>query len=290
MSQIALNSIIAASVIALVAVGFSIIYGCARFFHLAHGAVFASGAYCYYVLAILWQLPLTIALPLAVVFSAALGLAMERCVYRRLRKQGASTTALLLASLGMYIVLQNVISIGFGDQTRTVRVMAEEGIGILGAKVTTAQILIIVTSITLILFLWVLSMKTRAGVIIRAVAIDPELAKALGIDCEKVILSSFALGSALAGLAGVLVAFDVDMTPGMGLNALLMGAVAAIVGGIGSIPGMAVGALLIGAAQHFGVWWIGSQWQDAIAFIILLAFLLVRPEGVMGKKLRKATA
>ena len=125
--------------------------------------------------------------------------------------------------------------------------------------------------------------------VMRAVADDLELARVSGIDSDRIILWTFAISSALAGIAGILVAFDTDMTPTMGLNVLLMGVVAVIIGGSGSIPGVALGALFLGLAQHLGVWGISSQWQDAIAFIILLAFLLVRPEGVLGKRVTKAT-
>jgi branched-chain amino acid transport system permease protein len=196
----------------------------------------------------------------------------------------------LLTSLGIYIVLQNMISMTCGDQTRMVRTTVVEGVDVFGARVTPVQALIMATSVTLIITVWILSKRTRLGLIMRAVAADPELARTLGINNDKVMLCAFGLASGLAGVAGVLVALDVDMTPSMGLNALLLGAVATIVGGVGSIPGVAFGALLIGMAQHLGVWWIGSQWQDAIAFVILLAFLLVRPEGVLGKRLRKAAA
>lgn len=116
-----------------------------------------------------------------------------------------------------------------------------------------------------------------------------ELANASGIESDKVILLTFALGSALAGIAGILFALDMDMTPTMGMNALLMGVVAVIIGGVGSIPGIALGALLIGMAQQFGVWKIGSQWQNAIAFVVLLIFLLFRPQGFFGKKIKKVS-
>jgi branched-chain amino acid transport system permease protein len=119
------------------------------------------------------------------------------------------------------------------------------------------------------------------------VASDPNLALVSGIDTDKVILFSFALGSALAGAAAILISFDTDMTPTMGMNALMMGVVAVIIGGVGSIPGATLGGFLIAFAQNFGVWKISSQWQDAIAFIILLLFLLYRPNGFFGKKIPK---
>jgi branched-subunit amino acid ABC-type transport system permease component len=129
--------------------------------------------------------------------------------------------------------------------------------------------------------------KSKMGKAIRAVANDSELALVSGVDSNRVILWTFAIGSAMAGLAGILFALDVDMTPTMGMNALMMGVVAMIIGGINNIYGVAMGALLLGFAQHFGVWKISSQWQDAIAFIILFLFLLFRPQGFLGRKIKK---
>lgn len=197
---------------------------------------------------------------------------------------------LLLASLGIYIVLQNTISLIFGDDTKSIRSgEVREGLEILGARITPIQIAIICTSIVLVIATAIFLQRTKIGKATRAVANDPELANISGIDSDRVILYTFAIGSALAGIAGILVALDVDMTPTMGMNALMMGVVAMIIGGVGSIPGVALGALLLGFAQNFGVWYISSQWQDAIAFGILLIFLLFRPQGFLGKKVKKTT-
>jgi branched-subunit amino acid ABC-type transport system permease component len=162
-----------------------------------------------------------------------------------------------------------------------------KGLPVLGARITPIQIVIIATSVMLVFLVAFWLKKSKIGKAMRAVANDPELASISGINSNKVILWTFAIGSALAGVAGILVALDVDMTPTMGMNALMMGVVAVIIGGVGSIPGVALGALLLGLAQHLGVWKISSQWQDAIAFIILFGFLLVRPQGFLGRKVKK---
>lgn len=117
---------------------------------------------------------------------------------------------------------------------------------------------------------------------------DAQLASVCGIDADRVILSAFAIGSLLAGVAGILVALDVDMTPTMGMRALLMGVVAAIIGGIGSTTGTILGAVVLGLALHLGVWRLGAEWQDPIAFAVLLVFLVFRPYGIFGRRLRKA--
>lgn len=288
--QIIANGIIAAGVYILVALGFGLVYSATRFFHFAHGVVFTAGAYFTFLLKVWLGFPLSFSILLAIPLTTLLGCLMETFAYHPLRRKGASPLILLLASLGMYIVLQNVISMIFGDATKTIRSgPVKEGLNVFGARITPIQILIICVSIVLVVAVALLLKKTKMGKAMRAVANDPELASVSGIDSDRVILWTFAVGSALAGVAGILVALDVDMTPTMGMNALMMGVVAVIIGGVGSIPGVALGALLLGMAQHLGVWYISSKWQDAIAFIILAAFLLVRPQGFLGRRIKKAT-
>lgn len=288
--QLILNTIIASSIYTLIGIGFAVIYRTVRFFHFAHGLVYAAAAYFTYLFHKLFSFPVYIAIPLAIALASILGCGMEIAVYRPLRRKYASPMVLLLASLGMYIVLQNTISMIFGDDTKSIRSgVVREGLPVFGARITPIQILIIGTSILLVIAVALWLKYAKMGKAIRAVANDPELAEISGIDSDMVILWIFAIGSALAGVAGILVAMDVDMTPTMGMNALMMGVVAVIIGGVGSIPGVALGALLLGLAQHLGVWKISSQWQDAIAFVILFVFLLVRPQGFLGRKIKKAS-
>ena len=314
--QLAINSLIAASVYALIALSFSLIYSTTRFFHFAHGAVYVAGAYSAYVVvdalrrvasvaAEVGRVPsgyaglvgmdggvtllgMAVAGLVAMIVATVLGGLMELGVYRPLRRRLATPVVLLIASLGMYIVLQNVISAVFGDDTKTIRTWpVREGLNILGARITPVQIIIIGTTVVLFVATILILKYTKAGTAMRALAANPELARVVGMDTDRVILYTFLVGSALCGAAGVLISLDIDMTPTMGLNALLMGVVAAIVGGIGSLPGAALGALLLALAQNFGVWKIPSQWQDAIAFAILLVFLVFRPAGMFGVRVRK---
>ncbi|MBW2662129.1 MAG: branched-chain amino acid ABC transporter permease [Deltaproteobacteria bacterium] len=288
--QLLLNGVVASCYFLLIAVGFSVIYGTTRFFHFAHGVVFTAGAYFTFLCKVWLGLPFFLSILVGIILCTLLGCLTEVFLYRPLRRNGASSMVLLVTSLGAYIVLQNIISMIFGDDTKTFRSGAvEEGINIFGARVTFVQILIVCVSIVLVATVAVLLKKTKIGKSMRAVANNSELANISGIGGDRVILGTFALGSALAGIAGILIALDVDMTPTMGMNALMMGVVAVIIGGVGSIPGIALGALLLGMAQHLGVWKIGSQWQDAIAFVILLIFLLFRPQGFLGKKIKKVS-
>lgn len=287
--QIIVNILISGSIFLLIALSFSLIYEVTRFFHFAHAVVFTSGAYFAFLFHILLGLPLFIAIPFAFMGACLIGCMMEWFVYKPLRKRGATSIILLLASLGLYIVLQNLISMIFGDDTKSIRTWpVVEGIEVYGARITEVQIIIIVSSIVLVALVAGFLSLAKTGKALRAVANNKELASISGINSDKIILISFALGSTLAGVAGILVALDVDMTPTMGMNALMMGVVAMIVGGVGSIWGITLGALLLALAQNLGVWYISSQWQDAIAFAILLIFLLFKPEGFFGKKVRKA--
>ena len=290
LSQFLLNGLISASSFMLVGISFGIIYRTTRFFHFAHGIVFTAGAYSTFFMKVWCGFPLFFSILIAIGLSAILGCLVEISIYRPLRRKDVSSLILLLASLGIYIVLQNILSMVFGDDTKTIRSgIVEEGINIIGARITPIQMTIIVLSLLLVTSCFFFIKYTKMGRAMQAVANDPELASVSGIDTDRVILSTFALGSALAGIAGILVALDVDMTPTMGMNALMMGVVAVIIGGVGSIPGIALGALLLGMAQHLGVWFISSQWQDAIAFVILLIFLLFRPQGFLGKKIKKVS-
>ena len=284
------NALISAAGFFLIGISFSLIYIVSRFFHFAHGVVFTIGAYLTFLFSSFWNLPISLSIILSIAICAIIGCLMEIGVYSPLKRKNSSALILLIASLGLYIVLQNLISMIFGDDIKTIRSGdVQEGLRIFDARITPIQILIILVSLFLVVALSLLLKKTILGRAMRAVANDPELAKISGIDSDRVILWAFAIGSGLAGLAGILVALDVDMTPTMGMHYLMMGIVAVIIGGVGSIPGVALGALLLGFAQHFGVWKISSQRQDAIAFIILLIFLLFRPQGFLGKRIKKAS-
>lgn len=288
-SQLLANGLIAGSVYALVALGFSIIYSTVRFFHFAHGAVYTAGAYFTYLFFVIYKLPFAVAVAVVVVLAALLGVAIEFFIYKPIKGQGASSIILLIASLGVFIVLQNLISLLFGDDTKTIRSgEVREGLNVLGARITPVQIAIILTSLVLFALTAIILKRSKIGKALRAVANDPELAVVSGLDKDKITYFTYFVGSALAAIAAILISLDIDMTPLMGFQAMLYGVVAVVIGGLGNILGAYFGGLLLGLAQHLGVWYISSKWQDAIAFVILILFLLFRPQGFFGKKIRKA--
>jgi branched-chain amino acid transport system permease protein len=289
--QLIINGIIAGSIYALIAIGFTVIYKTVKFFHLAHGAVYTAGAYLTYSMVKLnldngvWTLEWFFAFLVGIIGAGVLGILIDRVVYYPLRKQNASNLIFLLASFGVFIFLQNLIQLIYGAQILTIRTgPVKEGHHFLGAVITDVQITILLVSLVCLIGLWVFIQKTKLGKAMRAVSDDPIAANVVGINPEKIILFSFAIGSALAGLAGILISFETNIEPTMGFNAILKGIIASIVGGIGSIPGAVLGGFFLGLAENLGVWKIQAGWKDAIAFAILIIFLLIRPWGILGNR------
>ena len=286
--QLIINGIIAGSIYGLIAIGFTVIYRTVKFFHFAHGIVYTAGAYFAYTLIISLHLNFALSFFLSVILAAILGVAIDRSVYYPLRQQNASNLIFLLASFGVFIFLQNLIQLIYGAQILTIRTgPIKEGHHFLGAVITDIQILILAVSIILMIFLWFFIQRTKLGKAMRAVSDDPLAANVVGINPEKIIRTSFAIGSALAGAAGILISLETNIEPTMGFGALLKGIIASIIGGIGSIPGAVLGGFFLGLAENLGIWKISAGWKDCIAFAILIIFLLMRPSGILGAKTEK---
>jgi branched-chain amino acid transport system permease protein len=286
--QLIVNGIIAGSIYALIAIGFTIIYRTVKFFHFAHGVVYTGGAYLSYTFFILLKINPVLSFFLSVTFSGLLGVLIDRLAYYPLRKHNAPNLVYLISSFGVFLFLQNLIQLIFGAQILSLRTgPVREGYHFLGAIITQVQILIIAASFLLFILSWLFIQKTKLGKAIRAVSDDPIGARVVGIDSEKIIIFAFAIGSALAGAAGILISLETNLEPTMGLNAILKGIVASIVGGIGNIPGSLFGGLFLGLAENLGIWKIQAGWKDTIAFAILIIFLLFRPSGIFGVKTEK---
>lgn len=288
-NQLLLNGLATGGAYALIALGFAVIYRTSRFFHFAHGAVYAFGAYFAYLFNVQIGIDPITAFPIACFVTGMVGGGLHLGVYRPMRQRGATELTLLIASLGLYVVLQNMISLIWGDDTKTMRIgEVAEGHLFLGARITNIQIIIIAASVVSIAVMALILKQTKFGKSVRALANDTELGRLSGMSSDWYVVSAFAIGSFLAAAAAIMISFETGMTPTMGFNALLMGVTAVIVGGVDSLPGAALGGLLIGLAQNLGVAVLPSQWQDTIAFGILILFLLFRPYGILGKKPQKA--
>jgi len=262
MAQIIANGIIVGSVYALIAIGFSLIYSTVRFFHFAHGAVYTVSAYAGWALHTYSGLPLFYCVLTGCGVGALLGVGIQRAVYEPLARRRAPQLVYLLASFAVFIFLSGILQLAFGGDVQVYadRVV-QEGQLILGAVITKHQLLIIGTCIlaSVVLYLWIA--KSSLGKAIRAVA---------------------AVGSGLAGLAGVMIGVETNLNPSMGFDAILTGIVAALIGGIGNIYGAILGGFILGLAENLGVIGISAGWKDTVAFLFLIIFLLLRPNGLIG--------
>ena len=284
-NQLLLNGIISGSIYALIALGFAVIYKTVRFFHFAHGIVYTAGAYFAYSLSISLGINVILSFFLASSFSAILGIAIDRFIYLPLRKNNAPPLVFLIASFGVFILIQNLLQLIYGAQILTLRTgVIKEGHQFLGAVITDIQILILVVSCWLLVMLWFVVERTKIGKAIRAVADDPVGASVAGIYSERVILYAFGIGSALAGAAGILISYETNIEPTMGMNAILKGIIASLIGGVGNVPGAMLGGFFLGIIENLGIWKIQAGWKDTISFAVLIIFLLVRPEGILGKR------
>jgi branched-subunit amino acid ABC-type transport system permease component len=284
-NQLLINGLIAGAIYSLVSSGFSLIYSICKFVHFAHGVVITLSGYFLYFLFSRLGLNFWLSVILSIIFASLLGFLTDKVVYKQLRKRKASDTILLMASVAILIFFESLILIFFGADVKTIGyIKISKGIEIFNAIITPLQIVIIIVSLILLILLFLFMKKTKLGKAMRAVSDNKDVAEALGISSEKIYSWSFIIGSAIAGIAGILVGLEQNLEPTMGTNLMIKGFTAAIIGGIGSVPGSILGSFLLGLVENFGIWFLPSGYKDAIAFIILFIFLLFRPQGILGIK------
>lgn len=285
-TQLVVNALVTGLCVALFAVGFGVIYSAGRFFNFAHAVSYSAGAYAAYTLVVILHEPFWLAITCSLIFAALTGILMDLLVFAPLRRRGAASLGLFLASLGLMVVLQNIVSVLFGEQTYAISEAAvREGFPLVGARVTPVQLVNAAMSIAATSGLWFLIYRTGYGRMLRAIACDQDLALVTGIRVPTVVCLTFALTSALAGLSGILAAYDTGLSPSMGFNALLIGVAAALIGGMGSVRGVVFACILIALVRNLSVLWLPSQWQDATVFVVLIIFLIARPQGFSGRSL-----
>lgn len=287
--QLIVNSIIAGAIYTLVALGFNLIYSTVKFFDLGYGALTAVGGYTVFWLSRSLGLNVYLAIILGMIMAGLIGVLFDRLVYKQLRARKASPMVFLVASLGVFTMIQAVIAILFTSQFQTlpsteignkVYQLIPETAYFGNAVITHIQSIIFISGLVIMVLIGLFLKYTIFGKKIKAVADDEEVARIVGINTDRIIMTVFFIGSAIAGLAGILVGFDTGIEPTMGLSLLLKGVVAAIIGGVGNVYGAVLGAFLLGFVENFGIWQISGEWKDAIAFALLIIFLLVRPKGI----------
>jgi branched-chain amino acid transport system permease protein len=284
--QLIANSIIAGSIYSLVALGFNLIFGTTKFFNLTHGVIATIGGYGTFAFLKIFGFGLPAAIFLGILTAALVGWLTDILIFRRMRRNKSSSTVMLVASLGLFTALQAFIAIIFTSQFKTLsssigRTKVHE---IFGGILTNVQIIIVLTSFSIMIGLVLMMKFTKLGKAIKAISDDEEVAKIVGINTPRVISWVFIIGSAIAGIAGIAIGFDTGIEPTMGMSLLLKGVIAMIIGGVGNVYGGVLGAYFLGFVENFGIWHISGEWKDAIAFSVLILFLIFRPGGIMRKK------
>lgn len=287
MLQQLVNGLTLGSTYGLIALGYTMVYGVLRLINFAHGEVYMIGAFVGLFATQVSGLPFPLVLLVSMAASALVGVIIEKIAYRPLRK--APRQAALISAIGMSIFLQNLALALMGPQTRPFPVPFEVRQFFIGPmRFNSFDTFILLTCIGLMIGLQLLVHKTKIGKAMRATALDKDAASLMGINVNRVIAFTFAVGSALAAAAGILVGMNFNaVEPVMGMMPGLKGFVAAVLGGIGSIPGAMVGGVLLGMAEVMGVALLRSEWRDAIAFGILAVVLLLKPSGIFGGNLQE---
>lgn len=282
-----INGISLGSIYALIALGYTMVYGIIKLINFAHGDIFMLGAFFGFYAITVFHLNFFVALIVSMAATAIIGVLIERIAYKRLRN--ATRIAALITAIGVSLLIEyGFIYIRGAQPEAYPDVFGRQSVSFLGATIDMKAILILTVSVVLMILLQFIVHKTKTGKAMRAVSHDTEAAKLMGINVDNTISATFAIGSALAGAAGVVFGlYYTKIDPLMGVIPGLKAFVAAVLGGIGIIPGAMVGGLILGVVETF-VSAVGfSLWRDAAAFVILILILIFRPSGIFGKNTRE---
>jgi len=282
--QLLLNGFVNGCAYALVALGFALIYNTTRIFHFVHGGIYVLSAYIFYSLYTYHQMPIWLAIPATLLIAAAIGIFIDLIVYRPLDKKKGSTMMHMLSSLGLYIVIVNVICMVYGNNSKILISELLPTFTFSGMRLNIVQIWIAATFAVVFIAFMLLLRLTSLGLKLRAMRDNQTLLALYGVNADTLRLFVFGAGSALCALAGTLVGLDIGIDPHIGMSAVIVAAVALIVGGIGVFSGAAFGALLLGCLQSIAVWQMSARWEDLVTFAVLILFLLFRPQGIMGRR------
>ena len=287
--QYLINGISIGAVYAIIALGYTMVYGIAKMLNFAHGDVIMVGAYMSYSMTAYLGMPAYVGVLVAIVVCTLLGITIEGLAYRPLR--GAPSLAVLITAIGVSYFLQNAAQLIWGsDQKNFKSIVTLAPLKLFDGQLTiTGEVIItILLSIVIMVSLHLFTTKTRMGKAMRAVSEDRDAAQLMGINVNRTIAMTFAIGSALAAIAGVLLCSSlVTLQPTTGSMPGIRAFTAAVFGGIGSIPGAMLGGILLGVIETFAKAYISTKCSDAIVFLVLIVILLVKPSGLLGKNIQE---
>ena len=282
--QLLINGVQVGALYALIAVGFSLIFGSTRVFHFAHGATFTIAAYLFYDLYSVAGMHWLLGVLAATAGAVAFGVFMDRCVYAPIQRHEGSFFTVFVASLGAGIIVQNLVGIVFGRGFVSVTTPLSRSIELMpGLYVSPLSGIAIVCAIVFFAALQLFLMCTHVGMGLRALSENPELVRIYGLSPRRLSTIVFALGSLLVIPAAIITAASSGLNPAMAHHIMLISLAATIVGGVGSLRGAACAGLLLGMSENLALMYLGPQWSEAVTFIVLFLFILFRPWGFFGR-------
>ena len=278
--QLIVYGVVLGSILTLGAVGASLLFAILRYSNFAHGDIMTFGAYCAFAALSLFHLPLWAAAVFGIVGGAVVAVIVDQLVYRRLR--GTQPVILLISTFGMALILRSLIILIWGPADRSFVKGIQMPIVLGDIRIRPDHIVIIAGSVALVAALHLFLVRTRMGKAMRAMSDDVDLARVSGIDTERVVIWTWALGGGLAGAAGVFLALDNRLTPNLGWSSLLPIFAAAILGGFGKPYGAIVGGMVIGITSELSTAVMSPAYKPAVAFAVMVVMLIVRPKGLLG--------
>ncbi|WP_102345853.1 branched-chain amino acid ABC transporter permease [Bacillus sp. Marseille-P3661] len=284
--QLLLNGVFIGSIYLLLAVGFTMLWGTTKIFDVGYGAYFVVSGYLMYLFYHQLSIPLFVSIILVCISIVLLATFIYFTFYYPMQRKGTSEFIIIAISIGILMFLENLISLAFGHEAK----FLSTSLGTIewhGIYLTILDILTTVLAIIIVLLLTYFLKINKFGILMRAVANNDEVAKITGIETKKINALAYNLGALFTVVPAVLVAFNQGVYPQMGMEYLVMIVIAVVIGSVGSIGGAVAGAYLLAIVQSFSVWQISSNWQSTISFIVLIMFLLFKPNGLFGAKTRK---
>jgi branched-chain amino acid transport system permease protein len=282
--QLVINGLQLGAIYALTAVGFSLIFGTTKVFHVAHGAAFTIAAYLFWWTNMVLRLPWPVAALVAVLAAVLFGLFMERFIYRPIQRHEGAFFTVFIAAFGVQIIAQNLIGTMFGRGFASVTTSLSRSVEVLpGLFVAPVAAVSIVVAVVVFTALTLYLSRTHTGMAMRALSENPDLIRVFGLDPARVAQYAFAIGSAIVVPGAVFTAMTAGLNPAIGAHVMLISLAATIVGGIGSLRGAACGGLLLGLAENLALWRLDPQWSEAVTFVVLFLFIVFRPSGFFGR-------
>ena len=285
--QLIINGLIAGSVYALAACGFALVYYVVKFQYFSQGAILTIAAYMFFMFLNSIGLNYLLAAILSIIISILAALLTNWMVYKPLRKRKVGGVPLLVSSVVLLIFSSSLMQAIFGSGMKSIDLgKFNRTLNFGFFTITKIQIAIIISAIVLFFILFFILMMTRLGKAMRALADNKDVAQIVGINPERIYNYTFIISAILGGFSGILIGLEQNLYPRMGILIIIKGFIGSVVGGLGSVPGSIIGGLFIGLVENVGIWFLPSSYKDVISFTIMLVFLLFKPEGILGVKMR----